>query len=160
MKSVIACKRTGSMCRNIFIPWRIHDSPSPSLPASPYPAPSHALRRGKWEVLLFDSALFDSTNMMLALIAKNYSERGDWVMSIDDAVQPYQYKAVWKSHDVKWVLSGLLDRGRLYGVACKQSRSSAKLIYTSYPPSFCTIHLKCVSKYYSITLFFFIRTIL
>ena len=91
--------------------------PPPLYPLPPTPRPPHAARRGKWEARGPSVWFTVWCNMMLALIAKNYSRsRDDWAddewMSIDDAVQSYQYKTVWKSHDVKWVLSGLLDRGR------------------------------------------------
>ena len=142
MKRVIAFKRTCSMCRDIFIPWRINDSPPPLSPLPPTPAPSHASRRGKWEVHVFE-APFDTPNIQhdASAYSKKLLERGPmineyrWCCSII----PIQdcLKVAWRQMSPqRFTRQGKIIR------RCKQLRSSAKLIYTSYPPSFSTIHLK------------------
>ena len=113
-----------------------------------HPAPPHAARRGEWEARGPSVWFTVWCNMMLALIAKKllkierrlsrwwtneYEYR--WCCSII----PIQdcLKVAWRQMSPQRVTR----QGKIIR-RCKQSRSSAKLIYTSYPPSFSTIHLK------------------
>ena len=142
MKRVIAYKRTCSMCRDIFIP-DASMTPLPLSPRFPLPPPHLTLRGVESErsKCWFSTVWF--TNMMLALIAKNYSKDARCVMSIEYiwccSIIPIQdcLKVAWRQMSPqRFTRQGKIIR------RCKQSRSSAKLICTSYPPSFSTIHLK------------------
>ena len=120
--------------------------PPPLYPLPPTPRPPHAARRGKWEARGPSVWFTVWCNMMLALIAKKLLEierrLSRWWMNEYRwccSIIPIQdcLKVAWRQMSPQW----FTRQGKIIR-RCKQSRSSAKLIYTSYPPSFSTIHLK------------------